>query len=166
MDQEANQREELMEELTDLVAERVKQKQDREKATAFVQVFERNMKVFRTIIRENAVAAEVFYFFIEHMDRTNSLVCSYKTMEEVTGRSRMTLYRAITFLKERRFIDTSKMGNINVYHVNSQIAWKSYENGRRYAQFNATVLLSESEQEDFVESSGIRQVETHLNEED
>lgn len=125
----------------------------------FVQIYRKPMRSFRKIIRENPVAAEIFYFLLEHMDRGNSLACSHSTLQEVTGMSKSTITRAVKFLRDEQHISVSKMGNCNVYHINADIAWTTWGNGKKYAKFNATIVISESEQEDSLELKTTRHAE-------
>jgi len=124
----------------------------------FVQMYRQNMRAFRRIIQENSTAAEIFYFFVEHMDYGNSIACSSVVLEEITQKSRSTVSRALKLLKERNFIDISKMGTTNVYHINATVAWSTFSNNKQYAKLNATIVLSKSEQDYAIESSLNRQV--------
>lgn len=154
--------EQVLEEFVDLVSLKLKEREsdeeshEKDRNVGFVQLYEKHMPVIRKLIKDNPLAAEIFHFLIEQMDRNNSLACSTAVFEELTGRSRSTIWRAIKYLKKNKIIEISKMGNINVYHVNANLAWKSYANGRKYAKFNATIILSESEQSNDVKSSNTK----------
>lgn len=140
--------------IVEKVKEDLKEEQERsadEKNADFVQVYRRNMRAFRGIIHKNPLAAEIFYFLMENMDYGNSLACSYAVLQEVTSASRTSIWRAVKFLEEKNHVSISKMGNCNVYHVNAEVAWTTWGNGKKYAKFKATVLISESEQDSSVE---------------
>lgn len=98
------------------------------------------------LIRKSPVAYDVYLFILDKMDQKNALVCSMSVFCEALGFSRQTISKAIKVLRERQFIDVRKSGTTNVYLLNSELAWKSWGNGYRYAEFNANVLLSESDQ--------------------
>lgn len=141
---------EAMEQIASLVRRQIKQEEREERAERnadFVQVYRTNMATFRQIIRENSTAAEIFYFLLEHMDHGNSLACSYTVLQEITGKSRSSVWRAVKYLQDQNYVSVSKMGNCNVYHVNATVAWTTWGNSRRYAKFNATVVVAESEQD-------------------
>lgn len=112
----------------------------------FLQVSDRNLVAIQMLTHQNGLAGSIFFFFCENMNGNNSIACSYKVLEEYFGASRMSVYRAIKLLKERNFIDISKMGNVNVYHLNEQLVWRKAKNKRKYAKFSATIILSEEEQ--------------------
>ncbi|MGG0043889.1 helix-turn-helix transcriptional regulator, partial [Bacillus tropicus] len=76
------------------------------------------------IISENAVAGQLYMFFIENMDvNSNSIMVSHKILEEVTGKSRTTIFRAVSCLEENGLIAIGKVGNTNVYILNPEVAW-------------------------------------------
>jgi hypothetical protein len=94
------------------------------------------------------MAHEILYYLVEHMGRTtNAVVCSYRTLCEVTGSSRPTVGRAIKLLKDESWIDTIKIGNANAYCVNERVFWQAGRNQRQYAIFSATVIAAASEQD-------------------
>ena len=85
----------------------------------FVQLSRAYLHSWRGLIRKNALGAEVLMFFIETMGRTtNAVVCSYKTLSELTGYSRTSVATAIRTLKDDNWIDTIKVGNATAYCVN------------------------------------------------
>ena len=106
----------------------------------------RVIQATHALIRKSPVAYDVYLFILDKMDQRNALVCSMSVFCEALGFSRQTISKAIKVLKERQFIDVRKSGTTNVYLLNSELAWKSWGNGYRYAEFNANVLLSESDQ--------------------
>lgn len=106
------------------------------------------------LIRKSPVAYDVYLFILDKMDQKNALVCSMNVFCEALGFSRQTISRAIKILRERQFIDVKKSGTTNVYLLNSELAWKSWGNGYKYAEFNANVLLSASDQ--IVQSKNVK----------
>ena len=113
----------------------------------FVQVSRSYLQSWRGLIRKNPLATEILWFFIEKMGRTtNAVVCSYKTLTELTGYSRTSVANAIKLLKDDNWIDTVKIGNATAYCVNERVVWQAGRNQRKYALFSATVVASAVEQ--------------------
>lgn len=113
----------------------------------FVQV---NLDYTNQIIqlaRISPKGAQIFAFLVEHMDGYNALVCSSAVLQEALGMSRASVTRAVKVLKDSKFIDIKKSGTTNVYLINSELVWKSWGTNYKYAEFNAKVLIAESEQE-------------------
>lgn len=119
----------------------------------FVQLTRDHLPDWRQLTRRSPIAAEIMLFLIEHMGKnTNAVVVSYATMQELTGRSRATVARAIKLLKEQNWIDTVQIGNASAYAVNERVAWRTHANQRQYAMFSATVVASSSEQKEIRKS--------------
>jgi hypothetical protein len=115
----------------------------------FVQVQKGHMKQWRELIQKQPLSAEIMFYFMEVMGRnTNAVICSYKTLQEITGYSRPSVGRAIKTLKDLNWIDSVKIGSATAYAVNERIAWQSGKNQRKYAMFSATAIASLSEQEE------------------
>lgn len=113
----------------------------------FVQV---NLDYTNQIIKLARISpkgAQIFAFLVEHMDGYNALVCSSTVIQEALGMSRASVTRAVKVLKDSKFIDIKKSGTTNVYLINSELVWKSWGTNYKYAEFNAKVIVSESEQE-------------------
>ena len=114
----------------------------------FVQLSRGYLVQMRKLARKSPLAHEVLYYLVEHMGRTtNAVVCSYQTLCEVTNSSRSSIGRAIKLLKDENWIDTVSIGNAKAYCVNEKVFWQASKNQRKYAIFSATVIASETEQE-------------------
>lgn len=113
----------------------------------FVQLSRSHLHNWRGLIRKNPLATEILLFFVEKMGKTtNAVVCSYKTLTELTGYSRTSIAKAVKLLKDDHWIDTVKIGSATAYCVNERVVWQSTKNLRKYAMFSATVVASEDEQ--------------------
>lgn len=104
-------------------------------------------KARRAIIKESPIAAQVWDFLIEKADKHNAVVCSSKVLEEALGYCRASISKAVKVLKDMNFIDVKKSSTTNVYLLNKQLVWKSWGKNYKYAEFDAKVIISESEQE-------------------
>lgn len=114
----------------------------------FLQVQKRNLKEFRRLIDKSPVAAKLIFLLAEKMNRQNALMCSFKTLEEITGLSRATLSRAIAVLKKEQWINVLKVGSANAYIVNYNVFWQdSADKKNSHAVFGATIIASKSEQD-------------------
>lgn len=114
----------------------------------FVQLNRAYLKQVRELARKSPVAMEILFYLIEHMGRTtNAVVCSYKTLCEVTNLSRTSVANAIKILKNDNWVDAVKIGNATAYCINERVFWQATRGQRRYAIFSATIIASESEQE-------------------
>lgn len=115
----------------------------------FLQVQKRNLKEFRRLIKENPTAAQLMFLFAEKMNRQNALMCSFKTLEEITSLSRSTLSKAISLLKKEQWIEVIKVGTANAYLINHSVFWQdSADKKNSHFVFGATIIASMSEQEE------------------
>lgn len=115
----------------------------------FVQLYRDNMPELRWLMAKSGIASSILFFILEHMDNKNALACSYAVFEDYFEVSRTTIYRAIKLLEENGFIDVLKMGTSNVYVVNTDVAWSSWENQKQFSQFEGKMLVSRKENKDY-----------------
>lgn len=114
--------------------------------TDFTMLYNQNLDSIRELGKKDSGALTLFLFLIEKMDQENSLIVSMTTLAEIFCVSRVTIDKRVRVLKHYKFIDVFKSGNTNIYAVNAEIAWKTWENKRDYAHFRSNVLISKSEQ--------------------
>lgn len=124
---------------------------ERERKSPFQDFAQLNRKNVIHLIKAaqvNPTALSVLLFFIEHMNKMNAIICSYKVLEEQLQLSQATVARSIKYLKETGFIHIYKSGSANVYVVNDNLVWTNTGDKVKYCQFPAEVILSASEQEE------------------
>lgn len=112
----------------------------------FVQLYRSGITPLINIAEKNPQAVRLFLFFIKEMNGKNALIASVRVLAEVLNVSEKSIKNWVKFLKENNFIDIAKSGTSNVYFINSTIAWTSTAAGKKYSNFSAQVLISESEQ--------------------
>lgn len=122
---------------------------DEKKNSDFVQLYRNHITEVRWLLKKNPLACEIFLFLLEHMDTSNALACSSALLEDYFGKSRTTIFRAIKVLKEEGFVHTLKLGTSNVYIVNQDIAWSSWNNKKEYCKFEGKILVSRKENKDY-----------------
>lgn len=113
----------------------------------FVMLFRDKMPVIRDLIVSHPSAATLLLFLAEHMDGTNCIFMSQRTMAELVDISQATINRALVVLCERRIVERIVIGNLSGYAINAQLVWTTHSNGRRYARLKADMLISEAEQQ-------------------
>lgn len=116
-----------------------------EKNIDFVQFNRKNMSAVRLLMRKDSVAAELFMFLSQWMDRGNCVSCSQKLLQEVLGRSRTTVYKAINHLKESGLLMVAKQGTANVYILNPEVVWSTWNTSKKYCEFEGRILISKEE---------------------
>ena len=108
-----------------------------------------HMPELRWLMKKSGIASGIFNFIMEHMDSRNALCCSYAVFMDYFEISKPTVTRAIKLLKDNGFIDVLKSGTSNVYVVNTEVAWTSWNNSKQYCQFDGKILVSRKENKDY-----------------
>jgi hypothetical protein len=114
----------------------------------FFQFREHNFKLIRKLNEKSRIAANLFFFLVENMDkRTNSLIVSQEALSEVLGCTRMSVYNATKLLTIEKYVNVLKSGVNNVYCVNADIVWTKRADDLYHARFNTSIYLTSSEQD-------------------
>lgn len=115
----------------------------------FVMMYRNHMPEMRWLMQKSGIASSILNFIMEHMDYKNALICSYAVLMDYFNVSKPTITRAIKLLYDNGFIDILKSGTSNIYIVNYQIVWCSWENQKKYCKFDGKVLISQTENKDY-----------------
>ena len=124
----------------------------------FVQLYKKELKQLRSLVKLNPTAAQILLVFVEKMNKQNAVIMSYKTLEQITKKKRNTCSKAIKDLREAKFINIIKVGNANAYVVNSNVFWSTDNQIKeKFAIFTATVVACGADQdEDFEDWSNVK----------
>ena len=98
------------------------------------------------LVKNSPTAYRILRFLVLNMGEYGAVICSYKVMQEKLGYGHATIARAIKFLKEYEYIQVVRTGGSNVYVIDKKLHWKSW-GSYVYAEFDANVMVSASEQE-------------------
>lgn len=128
------------------MAERNKENKD------FVMYFRPFMDELTKMAGENYTAYKLFQFLCKNMDGTNALVVSMTALSEIMNSSTKTIQRAVKYLKENGWVCVMKSGTSNVYIVNPNVAWTSYADQKATCAFQANVILSGSENAEYLKN--------------
>lgn len=122
------------------------------KNSSFVQLTKSvGTSVINQAIAENAVSVQILMFFLENMNNQNAIMVSQKTLTEVLGKSRTTIYNALKYLDSNGIVATGKIGTANTYIVNPEVAWQNSHQAKKYVKFNGAILLGETENKELFE---------------
>lgn len=95
----------------------------------------------RNLIKTSPTAADLLLYIIENMDDRNSLICKQSVFCTALDVSLPSITRAVRVLKDLNYIKVEKFGNMNAYHVNSELLWKSWSGNKRYAELTDSEIL-------------------------
>lgn len=132
--------------LVDLL-EKERAEKNKKTPADFVQVSRRSMKEIRLLADKNKLAFKILMIIAEKMNKQNAIVISQKTLGQLVGKGRTSVYNAIKTLEDGKWIKSLKIGTANAYIVNEKVFWSDLTDKRKYAIFSATVIAAEDEQE-------------------
>lgn len=125
----------------------------------FIQLYREHVDDITLLAKENSRAFDLLMTLIKNMDGTNALCVSNIALQEILGCSKNTVIRAVKYLCDNGWICVLKSGTSNVYVVNPDVAWTSYNNQKSYCRFNSSVLLSSTENAEYLHN---RDASTHF----
>lgn len=95
----------------------------------------------RVLINQSPLAAEIFMLFIEYMDENSkALVVSQQAIMNLTGKSKVSVAKAIKTLEDNEWIRVIKLGSENAYVVTRGIMLGENSNVDAGSPFAATVV--------------------------
>lgn len=103
------------------------------------------------LTKNHPKAQVILLFLLDQMDDYNAVMCSYQVLQEALDMSTATITRAIKVLKEKGYLAILKSGTSNVYVVNKDLAWGSWGKNFKYCKFPANVVLSATENNEYIE---------------
>lgn len=114
----------------------------------FVQLSRAEMRKISELStgKSGKAALNLLMLFAQSMNKQNAVMISFNMLESITKQSRATIDRAIKRLKKDNWIQVIKVGNANVYVLNSSVFWTDKAE-KRYATFSAQIITSFDEQD-------------------
>lgn len=136
---------------SNVVAKKDYQGQEYQRLPPWIQVEREAMKNWGALMTERGgnAAAHLLFILVSEMQKNNAVVVSHKALSELMGKSVDTVKRALKLLEKRNWIEVRRIGErgtVNAYIVNSRVAWTQARNHLKYSKFEATVVVSETEQ--------------------
>ena len=125
---------------------------EEQKNRDFIQLYRDHIDDVAKLARDNGKAYDLFMLLVKHMDGTNALAVSNIALSELLQVTTRTVQRAVKYLKDKGWVCVLKSGTSNVYIVNPDVAWTSYGNQKQYCKFQANVLLSSSENAEYLKN--------------
>ena len=123
----------------------IKDENSKEGAFGWLQFEKKGLQELQRLALRAPMAMGVLLYLVNNMGRSNALAVSQGAMSKKLGISVRAVAGAVATLSNHNFIEVVKVGNMNVYRINSRVAWQG-KRGERFAAFNAEILAFESEQ--------------------
>lgn len=111
----------------------------------WLQFEKRGIQELQKLALKAPMAMGVLLYLVNNMGRGNALAVSQGAIAKKLGISVRAVAGAVATLASRNFVEVVKVGNMNVYRINSRVAWQGIR-GARYTVFSAEILAFEDEQ--------------------
>ena len=112
-----------------------------------VQVSRAELRAIADLGAKSSLALDLLMVLAQSMDKQNAVMISFKAMEQILGKSRPTLDRAVRLLREDKWIQVVKVGTANAYILNSAVFWTDRGDKRHMASFGAQIVTTLDEQD-------------------
>jgi len=122
-----------------------KRQSTRRENKEFVQVYAKGWQRLQQLMKEDKNAARFYAFLAEKMGPDGTLAASRATLAEALETSERTISRHARKLEELGAIIILKLGTANVYCLDSDEVWKSFDSAKPYAPFNTRTLVGKKE---------------------
>lgn len=121
--------------------ELLEEKPDSKQNKDFVMLYRRYINQIAELGSKDTNALKVLLFLVKNMDNRNALAVTFKTISELIHMTRQTVSNKIKYLEKNGWIYIYKLGRENVYVINPDVVWTSYDKEKRYFKFDAKVIL-------------------------
>ena len=118
---------------------------DSRKNKDFVMMYRKCIEQLADLSLKDPRAMQIFMFLVKNMDNTNALAIPMDLMSKMLGITRQTISSKIKYLQEHGWIEIFKCGKTNVYVLNPDVVWTSYETQKKYCKFKGVFMLDPSE---------------------
>lgn len=129
----------------------VKTENDKSNTFGWLQFEKKGLQELQQLALKAPAAMGVLLYLANNMSRSNALAVSQKSIANKLAISVRAVSGAINTLSKHNFVEVIKVGNMNIYRINSRVAWQG-NRGERFAVFNAQILALESEQTEVVDN--------------
>lgn len=126
-------------------ADEAKKQTARRENKGFTQVYQEGWDRLQALIRAEPQAARLYAFFAQEMGPDGTLCASRATLAEALSMGERTVSRHVKTLENLGAIVVLKVGTANVYCLNPDEVWKSFDNAKPYAAFNTRTLVGKTE---------------------
>jgi hypothetical protein len=122
-----------------------KQLDEDKKNYNFTQLSDMGMANFRQLLKKSSQAAELFITVAPMMNNKGVVIASRQTLASLVGCHYNNVGRLIKLLEQYALIRSFKIKGMPVLAINPNVAWRSWNKGKEFAMYNATLLASPEE---------------------
>lgn len=123
---------------------------DRPKGPRFTKLYERGFDRLDQLLalKGGPTVGKLWLFLARHCGHDNALSATIDVLAEELGCSEKSIRNATKFLAASGALVVLKMGTANVYVMNDNEIWKTYEEHKHFCSFSARTLVSKRQNAD------------------
>lgn len=105
----------------------------------------------RAVAEKSGQAISLFFWLAREMDAKGAVIITNNTLAAAMGIPASNISRSLRILRDAGVIATMTTGGGNCHCINPDIAWRSTDNGKKYALFHAVVVVPKEEMDEKME---------------
>lgn len=116
---------------------------ERRKGPRFTKLYDKGLDRISNLVtlKGGPTVTKVWVFLVRHCGHDNAVCCPIDLMASALEVHRRSVIRAVKILQDHHALVVAKMGGVNVYILNDQEIWKTYEEHKRFCGFRAKALV-------------------------
>ena len=118
------------------------------KNNGFTQLDDVGVRSLEKLMEKSVKAGNLFLRLTRQMDSRGAVVASREVLADIAGVDATNVSKLIKLMTEYGLIREAKQGGMRIIAINPEVAWRSWNNGKQYAVFNARVIVSREDLED------------------
>lgn len=118
------------------------------KNSGFTQLDDVGVRSLEKLMVKSVKAGNLFLRLTRQMDTRGAVVASRSVLADLAGVDVTNVSKLLKLMTEFGLVREAKQGGMRIIAINPQVAWRSWNNGKEYAIFNARVILNKDEWED------------------
>lgn len=121
--------------------------EEAKKNSNFTQLDDVGMSALKRVFIESPKAGNLFLSICPYMDQRGSLVISRQVLAEIAGVKVNNVNRLVNMLVDYGLIRKIKSHGMPTLAFNPDVVWRSWNSGKQYAMFYATVVMDANDVE-------------------
>lgn len=118
------------------------------KNNGFTQLDDVGVRALEKLMEKSVKAGNLFLRLTRQMDSRGAIVASREVLADLAGVDASNVAKLLKLMTDYGLIRQTKQGGTRVIAINPEVAWRSWNNGKEYAVFNARVIVSKEDWED------------------
>jgi len=121
------------------------------KNNGFTQLDDVGVSALEKLMEKSVKAGNLFLRLTRQMDSRGAIVASREVLADLANVDVTNVAKLLKLMTDYGLIRQTKQGGARIIAINPAVAWRSWNNGKEYAVFNARVIVRKDDWEDDAE---------------